>query len=347
MKNDTEQDFDNDRDHELVISKTGSGMDRREFLGTTALGTAALGAGLVGGANEVLASAVPTHVAGAESGFPVIPTTDWKTLKPGAKDSDLYVEQSGYNDADLAWWNGRNVSGVTIGLIQFQANLPMMPGNMGNATTFDFPVLYRQMDADNVFDVMATPPAENFTDAMVEAAQWLEMQGVRAIIGCCGFFGNYQKVVQARIDTPLFSSSLMMLPMMVQSMPRNKKVGVITADGPVLSSAGAIENCGLSAEDKANRIVIRGLEDGPEFGGAIMANTGRYNPAKVEAEIVEVAQKLLADNDDIGAILLECTELSPHAAAVQNAVRMPVWDYTTLTNWVYSGCIRRPFTGFI
>jgi hypothetical protein len=28
---------------------------------------------------------------------------------------------------------------------------------------------------------------------------------------------------------------------------------------------------------------------------------------------------MIAENDDIGAILLECTELSPHAVAVQNA----------------------------
>jgi hypothetical protein len=56
---------------------------------------------------------------------------------------------------------------------------------------------------------------------------------------------------------------------------------------------------------------------------------------------------MLKENPDIGAILLECTELSPHAVAVQDAVRMPVWDYTTLTKWIYSGTVRRPFTGHI
>ena len=78
-----------------------------------------------------------------------------------------------------------------------------------------------------------------------------------------------------------------------------------------------------------------------------MANTGVYNPAKVEKEIVSVAKQMLKENPDIGAILLECTELSPHAVAVQDAVRMPVWDYTTLTKWIYSGTVRRPFTGHI
>jgi len=135
--------------------------------------------------------------------------------------------------------------------------------------------------------------------------------------------------------------------MMVQSMPPGKKVGVITANGPILKSVHAIENSGLSADDKKNRVVIMGCEDGPEFSGAIMANTGRYNPAKVENEIVSVATQMVTENDDIGAILLECTEPSPHAVAVQEAVRLPVWDYTTLTKWIYSGCVRRPFSGQI
>ena len=78
-----------------------------------------------------------------------------------------------------------------------------------------------------------------------------------------------------------------------------------------------------------------------------MANTGRYNQVKVEREIVDVARRMVKEHKDIGAILLECTELSPHAVAVQNAVRMPVWDYTTLTKWIYSGCVRRPFTGHV
>ncbi len=276
-----------------------------------------------------------------------LPTPDWRTLTPGKKDSDLYTEQSGYNDVDVTGWDGRNVFGVTIGLVQMHVNLAMMPGNMGNATTFDFPILYRRMNAENVADVMANPPTQNFTDAIVEAAQWLELQGVRAIMGNFGFFGSYQNAVKARINVPFFSSSLMMLPMMVHSMPRNKKVGVITANGPNLIKTQAVENCGLSLEDKENRIVIMGCEGGQEFSSAIMANTGVYNPAKVEQEIVAVAKQMLQENDDIGAILLECTELSPHAVAVQNAVRMPVWDYTTLTKWIYSGCIRRPFTGHI
>jgi len=278
---------------------------------------------------------------------PWLPTPDWKTLRPAPSDSDLFTEQTGHNDANVTGWDGRNVFGVTIGLVQMHVNLAMIPGNMGNATTFDFPILYRRAIVDDVADVMAPEPTADFANGIIEAAQWLELQGVRAIMGNCGFFGSYQNVVKARINVPFFSSSLMMLPMMVHSMPANKKVGVITANGPNLIKTQAVENCGLSLEDKKNRIVIMGCENGPEFSASIMANTGVYNPAKVEKEIVSVAKQMLKENPDIGAILLECTELSPHAVAVQDAVRMPVWDYTTLTKWIYSGTVRRPFTGHI
>jgi hypothetical protein len=240
-----------DRDQQGQRHASPRKVDRREFLKTSA-GAAVLGASVLGGVG--VASAKDAEKPGKFS------TPDWKTLKPGKKDSALYTEESGfdYDDSDVTWWNGRNISGVTIGLVQFRANLPMVPGNMGNATTFDFPMLYREMNADNVLDVMATDPVPQFTDACVEAAKWLELQGVSAIMGNCGFFGHYQKVLQDRIDTPFFSSSLMMLPMMVRSMPRNKKVGVLTANGPLLSSGPAMENCGLSPEDKANRVVVEG-----------------------------------------------------------------------------------------
>jgi len=320
-------------DHGYPNQLGSEGFCRRRFL--TAGGGAVLFAAVLGGARK----------AGAQER--VMDTPDWRTLKPGEHDSDLYTGSVGYeDDTALTWWDGRNVAGVTIGLIQFRANLPMMPGNMGNATTFDFPMLYREMDADNRYDIMADQPTESFTAASVEAAKWLELQGVRAIMGNCGFFGTYQKAIQSQIRTPFFSSSLMQLPMIVQSMPGDKKVGVITANGPVLKRCTAIENCGLSPQDKNDRILIEGCESGKAFKD-VMELTGKLNPKGLEKEIVAAVRRVMKKDPDIGAILLECTELSPHAVAVQEAVRLPVWDYTTLTNWIHSGAARQPFKGLM
>jgi hypothetical protein len=56
---------------------------------------------------------------------------------------------------------------------------------------------------------------------------------------------------------------------------------------------------------------------------------------------------MVAKNPEIGAILLECTELPPHARAIQKAVGMPVWDFPTMVDWIYNGVVRRSFRGFI
>ena len=35
----------------------------------------------------------------------LLPTPDWKSLQPGKQNSDIYTEQSGYNDAVVTGWD--------------------------------------------------------------------------------------------------------------------------------------------------------------------------------------------------------------------------------------------------
>jgi hypothetical protein len=67
----------------------------------------------------------------------------------------------------------------------------------------------------------------------------------------------------------------------------------------------------------------------------------------VEAETVQVTKNLIDKNDNIKAILFECTDLPPYAAAVQEATGLPVFDFTTLINYVFSGLVRTRFDGFV
>ena len=284
------------------------------------------------------------------SGFPPEYTAPSDQLKAGNHDSDNYAETKHYaKGAKITNWIGRNVSGVTIGLIQLRARLPLVPGNMGNASTFDFPMLYREMTPDNPYSVGSLEPEKetNCIEEMVKAANWLELQGVRAIMANCGFFGNYQRIIQDKIDTPFFSSSLIQLPTIIQSLPRGKKVGVITANAEVLRACPAIENCGVSPEDKANRVVIDDCGDSAAFGPIVAQDSNEFDIYAIEEAIVTAAKRLTTDNPDVCTILLECTELPPAAHAVQAAVKMPVWDYVTLTKWIHDGCLRRQLTGFV
>jgi len=97
------------------------------------------------------------------------------------------------------------------------------------------------------------------------------------------------------------------------------------------------------------RIVIGGCEDPdeyPEFHKMIFKQEPELHLYRLEAEISKAVSKI-RENHDIAAILLECTEMGPHAHGVARTQRLPVWDYTTLTEWVHTGLLRRPFTGFI
>ena len=60
-----------------------------------------------------------------------------------------------------------------------------------------------------------------------------------------------------------------------------------------------------------------------------------------EAEAIEAAELLVRTHQDIGAIVLECTNLVPHARAIQAAVRLPVYDVMTLVDWFYAGLLQR------
>jgi Asp/Glu/hydantoin racemase len=51
--------------------------------------------------------------------------------------------------------------------------------------------------------------------------------------------------------------------------------------------------------------------------------------------VVSVAEVLVKDNPDVSAIVLECTDLPPFAAAIRQATGVPVFDMVTLTNMLY------------
>ena len=89
----------------------------------------------VGSALGLMASTSWAAVAPPEPDSPDT-SVRWNT-KPGGG----YTEQAGYGDEDVTGYKGRYIYGASIGILQLPANIPMLPGDVGNPTTFDFPVL--------------------------------------------------------------------------------------------------------------------------------------------------------------------------------------------------------------
>ena len=315
--------------------KNEKNVTRRKFVATSAgaiiAGTAigATGATLVVPPQEKIEKPIDTSVV-------------WDT-KPG----DLYNENRGYTDRDVTGWNGRYIYGPTVGIIQLPANIPMLPGDMGNPTTFNFPVLYELLTDVDPYWVLAAEPHPIVMAKCIEACKKLTMQGVKTIIGNCGFFANYQPEVSKSLDpgVQFFNGSLMQVPMLLNSVGSNKKVGVLTASAELLIPSPALKNSGVSEEDMS-RIVIVGNENGEQMK-LITGETGSFNPKKMEAELVALATKMVKDNPDIGAVVLECTEFPPYAHAIQDAIHLNVWDFVTMTNFMHAGAMRTPYTGWM
>lgn len=251
-----------------------------------------------------------------------------------------YTPDFGQVDADVRVLDGQHVAGNAIGILVLTLSYPYLPGNVANATTYQFPVLFKVLPDTTIPQILAADPS--LLDKVIEGGRELERQGVRAIVGACGYFANYQKKAAAALNVPTFLSSVVQIPAIHQSLKPGQKVGVLCADRASLTS-DTLSQCGV---DDLSGLVVYGAQDLPEFRN-ILECTGHFNSRKLEQELVGRAKQMVGENPEIGAILLECSDMPPFAWAIQNATRLPVFDYISLINWVYGAVVRRPFAGFL
>ncbi len=256
----------------------------------------------------------------------------------------MYSYTKTLRDEELYAKEGQFVAGVAIGIILFgQTGYALPPGSVENGTTFQYPVYYRAIPAASVERVVSPRLDPEVLEQLIEVGTEMEKQGCRAIVGACGYFANYLPEVTKHLTVPCFFSSIMQVPIILRSMRPRKKVGILCADGRVLSAAPVLNNCGV---DDSSSIVIVGTEVLPEME-KILKGVGHYNPYLLEQGLVELAKNMINRNQDIGALLLECSLFPTHARAIQEAVRLPVYDFSTLIDWVYSAVVRRSFPGYI
>jgi hypothetical protein len=257
----------------------------------------------------------------------------------------LHTLTTGYGpDDEIHTWEGRGATGMSLGIIELTANIGFAPGNVNNASTFDFPVRYESLGEIDPRWVVSAEPHPEVIKRCIAAAQNLQLRGCRAVMGNCGFFGNYQPYVAAELDVPFFGSSLLQIPMILPTLRPDQKVGVLTADGGALEQAPALENSGVTDR---SRLVIYGVENEPEVAANLLATSGHLHLAKVERDLVNVARRMVDEHPEVGAVLLECTEFPPHAYAIQNAIRRPMWGFTTLAHWIHAGSVRSPYSGWM
>jgi aspartate/glutamate racemase len=235
---------------------------------------------------------------------------------------------------------GAVASGYPIGMLCAQWNIPFVPGDLNHAETFEFPMRYLDVEGLIGADILRGD-GEKFTELMVTAAKKLEAEGVRAITSNCGFMAVYQEVVAATVNVPVFLSSLLQLNMVSRMVGANRKVGVLAANSQAVTPS-LLAHVGLHDLD---RIVVQGLERFEHFHEVIFDEVGHMEPARFAAEVVEAARRLQADSPEVGAIVVECSDLPAYSAAIREATGLPVFDWASFIDFVHHAVVPRTYTG--
>lgn len=226
---------------------------------------------------------------------------------------------------------GKAVYGAPLGILMLDARFPRIPGDMGNATTWPFPVLYRVVPGASPERVVLRGAA-GLLPTFLDAAAELVAEGAEAITTNCGFLSLFQRDIAAHVGVPVATSSLMQVPWVQAMLPPGRRVGVLTVSRASLTPAH-LEAAGVPAD-----VPIAGTENGREFFRVLIKAESRdMDVALAEQDILDAGCELLDRHPEIGAIVLECTNMPPYAAALRESLGLPVFDIYSMISWFYAG----------
>ncbi|MBR0751672.1 aspartate/glutamate racemase family protein [Bradyrhizobium jicamae] len=232
---------------------------------------------------------------------------------------------------------GKALYGAPLGILMLEARFPRIHGDMGNGTTWPFPVLYRVVGGASPEKVVLKGAAGLLPD-FIDAAKELVRLGAEAITTNCGFLALFQKELAAAVGVPVATSSLMQVPWVQATLPPGKRVGLVTVSGSTLTPAH-LEGAGVPLDTP-----VVGTENGKEFFRVLIkAEKDDMDVAQAERDVVEAGKELVARHPDVGAIVLECTNMPPYAAALQAEVGLPVYDIYSMITWFHAGLRPRVF----
>ena len=229
---------------------------------------------------------------------------------------------------------GKAVYGAAVGILMLEARFSRIPGDVGNATTWPFPVLYKVIPGASPERVVRRR-AEGLLDAFVAGARDLVAQGADGIVTNCGFLSLFQEDLAAACAVPVATSALMQAPLIEQLLPPGRRVGILTVSGVSLTPEH------LAAAGVALDTPIVGTEAGREFSRALLDNELQLDVAQAEADILHAGDELVARHPEVGAVLLECTNMCPYARSLRDRLGLPVFDMVSFVTWFHGGLVPR------
>jgi hypothetical protein len=199
---------------------------------------------------------------------------------------------------------------ATLGILMLDTRFPRVPGDVGHAASWKMPVRYRTVHGASAQRVVREGDP-SLLRPFIEAARALEAEGAKAITTSCGFLLRWQGELQAAVNVPLWTSSLLLLPSL-------QRPGVITVDAQSLKLDGATP--------------VEGLMPGCALQRTLLDDLPTLDEQQAEADAVAAAVRLVQRHPQVECLVLECTNLPPYAAAIERATGRPVHHLMTLVH---------------
>ncbi len=228
-------------------------------------------------------------------------------------------------------YGGKNVYGYDIGVLMLDSHFPRIIGDVGNVKSWGFPVLFKMVENKTPTKVVLELTKDDI-QPFIEAAKQLENEGVSAITTSCGFLALFQKELANELNVPVFTSSLLMLPMISHMIGNNKKVLVLTANSDTLTKKHLASVCGNL--DGVHYDIV-GTQRKKTFTHFTVQDWNSVDLDECEKDILETIDEAIEKCDSYGAILLECTNMPPYSDIIRKRYSLPVFDFFSLANFVH------------
>lgn len=214
-----------------------------------------------------------------------------------------------------------------LGILMLDTRFPRIVGDIGNAASFDFPVIFRRMEGIGPADaVSAHPDRPRVLAALVANARALAEAGAVGLSTSCGFLALYQDDLAAQSPVPVATSALLH----IRRLP-GRTVGVLTASARNLTPAH------FAAVGAPVDTPVAGLPEDSSFARTFIGNGPTLDRDTVEREVVAAARGLVERHPAIDTLVFECTNLPPYKRAVEQATGRPVHDVLDLLKDFYAG----------
>ena len=223
-----------------------------------------------------------------------------------------------------------------LGILMLETRFPRILGDIGNPDTWPFPVAFKVVRGASARRVVVDR-ADGLIDAFVAAAEEMVREGADGIATTCGFLALYQRELAARLSVPVATSSLMQVPLVQALLPPGKRVGVLTVNAAALTPAHLVPVCAPADTP------VMGTEGGSEFTRVFLGDAPTLDVAAAAADVIAAGEALVRRHPEVGAIVLECTNMVPYAARLRAHLGRPVYDIYSFLTWFHAGLRPRDF----